>query len=88
MPTKTDSFKPLFFEISCNSLPWLLDTPLLSESTFFSNKGLPYTALLARAKQIESKSANLGKNLLNWFWDLWVFLYEEGIEPTNKGVFI
>ena len=40
--------------------------------------------VLASAKQIQSKSANLGKNLLNCFSTLWVFLYEEGVEPTNN----
>ena len=39
---------------------------------------------LAGAKEIQSKSANLGKNLLNCFSDLWLFLYEEGMEPTNN----
>lgn len=40
--------------------------------------------VLASAKEIQSKSRNLGKNLLNCFSTLWVFLYEEGVEPTNN----
>ena len=52
--------------------------------THIENIKTTLTVLVASAEQIQSKSTSLGENLLNCFSTLWVFLYQEGVEPTNN----
>jgi hypothetical protein len=40
--------------------------------------------VLASANGISSKSAAVAKDLLKRFPSMWIFLYEEGVEPTNN----